>query len=122
MLELTTWDEVETVIKKSRIVLVAIYDSGNPMGRYISSLIDDISYYIEPAILVIKIDARTSTIPEKIGSVPKLQLYYNGLRIWEQIGFFYNPVSDKYAIRRGILYALRSRGLSPRNLGISLGF
>ena len=52
---------------------------------------------------------------------PRLQLYLGGELVWEQIGVFEgNMEADKFAIRRGILMALRRRGLRPRDLGMSL--
>ncbi len=123
MIDAKTWSDAERIIRENKIVLVGVFDSTNPMGRYISSLLDDISYYVEPAILVVKIDAASAERSPSLGdTLPRLRLYYKGEQIWEQIGFFFNPMSDKHAIRRGILYALRSRGLTPRSLGISLRF
>jgi len=123
VIDARTWADAEKAVRENRIVLLAIFDSTTPMGRYISSLVDDVSYYLEPVILVVKIDlAHAGPGPMHNDLTPRLRLYYMGKQIWEQIGFFFNPVSDKHAIRRGILYALRSRGLSPSSLGISLRF
>ena len=123
MIDARTWSDAERLIRENEIVLLGVFDSTSPIGRYVSSLLDDISYYVEPAILVVKVD--TAFVGNKPGSsnaLPRLRLYYRGEQIWEQIGFFFNPISDKHAIRRGVLYALRSRGLTPRSLGISLRF
>jgi hypothetical protein len=105
---------------------VVVYDSGDPVSRYLSSLIDSISTVLEPAMVIAKLDARL--LPELLDAIgvssaspPRLRLYLNGELIWEQIGVFEgNPYADKFAIRRGILMALRKRGLRPRDLGLSL--
>ncbi|MET1101243.1 MAG: thioredoxin family protein [Pyrodictiaceae archaeon] len=119
----TSLEEVKKIIDSSKLVLLLAYDSRAPNGRYISGLIDDIAYTIEPVVSVIKVDVSDNDeILEhlSIRSIPRLRLYLNGRIIWEQIGFFMNYSSDKYAIRRGMLKALRNYGLKPRSLGLRL--
>jgi thioredoxin-like negative regulator of GroEL len=121
MIEVESLEKLREVIASSKLVLVLIYDRFSPQSRYLSSLVDDLAYRIEPQILVVKVD--TSEVPEaarELGEPPRLLLFIEGERVWQQIGFFYNYYSDMYAIRRGILYALRSRNMTPRSLGIRL--
>jgi len=124
MLEVKALDEFKNLIESARIVLALFYDSRSPTGRYLASVMEDIAYAVEPIIAVARVDAATapSVVNHYASSIPRLQLYFEGEKIWEQIGFFYNYQSDKYAIRRGILYALRSRNTSPAKLGLSLRF
>ncbi len=111
------------IVQNNEFVLVLIYDSRIPKSRYLSELIDDISYSLKPVIHVVKVDkANVPQFVEKYApTLPRLLLFYRGSKIWEQIGFFYNPISDKKAIRRGLLHALRSQGYTPSSLGIRLG-
>ncbi len=126
VVELTSREQLESLLRSARLLLLVIYDSGDPVSRYLSSLVDSISAVLEPAVVIAKLDART--LPELLSAVgvpsaspPRLRLYLNGELLWEQIGVFEgNMYADKFAIRRGILMALRRRGLSPRDLGISL--
>ena len=124
MHEIKSLDEFKSLLESVRIVLVLFYDSRSPTGRYLAGIIEDIAFVVEPIIAVARVDAATTpaVVNRYVSSVPRLQLYFEGEKIWEQIGFFYNYQSDKYAIRRGILYALRSRNISPAKLGLSLRF
>ncbi|KSW11928.1 hypothetical protein CF15_03800 [Pyrodictium occultum] len=124
MLEVQAPNELEELIRSTRILLVLFYDSRSPNGRYLAGIVEDIARAVEPVIAVARVDAATlpGVVRRYARSVPRLQLYFDGEKVWEQIGFFYNSASDRYAIRRGILYALRSRNTSPSRLGISLRF
>ncbi len=114
---------LEELIRASRLLLVLVYDSRSPYGRYLSGLVDDMARSLEPVIGVVRVDAAEAPDAARVvGRPPRLALYIEGERVWEQIGFFYSPQSDRYAIRRGLLNALRSRGLSPARLRIRLDF
>ena len=121
MLEVETLEELRKTIEANRLVLILIYTSQSPQGRYLASLLEDFAFKVEPVIRVVKADtALVRGVEEEFGSPPRLLLYLEGKRIWEQLGFFYNYSSDMYAIRRGILSAPRRHDLTPRSLGISL--
>ncbi|ABM80767.1 hypothetical protein [Hyperthermus butylicus] len=121
MLEVETLEELRKTIEAHRLVLILVYDSQSPHGRYLASLLDDFAFKVEPVIRVVKVDAAlVRDVEKELGSPPRLLLYLEGKRIWEQLGFFYNYSSDIYAIRRGILYALRRYNITPQSLGISL--
>ncbi len=126
VVELTSREQLEKLMSSARLLLLVVYDSGEPVSRYVSSLVDSISTVLEPTMVIVKLDARL--LPELLSAIgvpsatpPRLRLYLNGELIWEQIGVFEgNMYADKFAIRRGILMALRRRGLKPRDLGLSL--
>ncbi len=124
VLELRSVEDIEELLKRSRLVLLLVYDSGSPDGRYLSALLDDIAYTLEPVFAVAKLDAAEApdVAARYARSMPRLMLFYKGKKVWEQIGFFYSSSSDRYAIRRGILYALMRLGLSPSSLGVRLSF
>ncbi len=116
-------EDLLRVVKSSRLVLVLVYDSRSPSGRYLSGLLDDIARSLEPVFAVVRVDtAVDSGVEEYTGKPPRLLLFVEGERVWQQIGFFYTPQSDRYAIRRGLLRALRSRGLTPARLGVRFSF
>lgn len=117
-------DTPEYIAGLSRLVLVLVYDSRSPTGRYLSGLLDDIARSLEPVFAVVRVDAASAPgLASRLArSMPRLILFYEGSKLWEQIGFFYSPGSDRYAIRRGLLQALRSRGLTPARLGVRLDF
>jgi len=121
MIEVESIEKLKEIITSSKLVLLLVYEKHSPQSRYLSSLVEDLAYRVEPQILVVKVDV--SEVPEAVreyGEPPRLLLFIDGERVWQQIGFFYNYYSDMYAIRRGILYALRSRNMTPRSLGIRL--
>ncbi len=126
VVEVTSRRQLQELIRSARLLLLAVYDSGEPVSRYVSSLLDSVSTVLEPAVVVAKVDGRL--VPDAISALkldsatpPRLLFFVNGELVWEQIGVFEgNPVADKFAIRRGILLALRRRGLRPRDLGFSL--
>ncbi len=126
VVEIKNRDELRELISKNKLVLIVLYDSSSPIGRYVASIADDVASVVEPVMLVAKADVRM--VPDapielglKKGASERLRLYIDGKLAWEQIGVFYgNPSADKYAIRRGILNALRSRNLSPAKLGLKL--
>jgi thiol-disulfide isomerase/thioredoxin len=121
MIEVESLEKLKNIINSSKLVLLLIYDKYSPQSRYISSLIEDLAYKVEPQILVVKADVtEVPEVAKEYGEPPRLLLFIEGERVWQQIGFFYNYYSDIYAIRRGILYALRSRNMTPRSLGIRL--
>ncbi len=121
MIEVSDPERLREIISSSKLVLVLLYEKLSPQSRYLSSLVEDLAYKIEPQILVVKVDvSEAREVSEEYGSPPRLILFIDGERVWQQIGFFYNYYSDMYAIRRGILYALRSRNMTPRTLGIRL--
>ena len=126
VVEIRSREQLSRLMGSARLLFLVVYDSGEPVGRYVESLVDAVSRVFEPAIVVAKLDARM--VPDTLealglgsASPPRLRLYLNGELVWEQVGVFEgNLYADKFAIRRGILLALRRRGLSPRDLGISL--
>jgi len=117
-------EEVQALLRRTRLALLLVYDSGAPQGRYLAGLIDDIAWWLEPVFAVVRLDvSRAPGALQQFGeSHPRLILFLEGRRVWEQIGFFYNSSSDRAAIRRGLLNALRRAGLRPSALGVRLGF
>ncbi len=122
--EVHSYEELIRITNSKKLVLVAIYDPLTPTGRYVSSLMDTLSLTFEPGIVIVKVDSRANPeIVERLAPSsrePRLVLFLDGKPIWEQIGFFTNIAADKYAIRRGILNALKQHGLTPKRLGIRL--
>ncbi len=117
-------EELLSILSKSRLAIVVIYDSRDVAGRYISGLIEDLSRSLEPVFSILVVDAAMSPLLARTlaKSYPRLLLYIDGKKVWEQIGFFYTSSNDRYAIRRGLLMALRSRGIKPSTLGVRLDF
>ncbi len=122
--EVDSAEKLEELIRSKKLVLVAVYDSLTPQGKYVSGLVDSIAFTVEPGILIVKVDWREAPdLASRLArgrSESRLQLYLDGRLVWEQIGFFNNLAADKYAIRRGILNTLREYGYTPRQLGIRL--
>ncbi len=107
-------EDLDRILGRRELVLLLVYDSRTPIGKYASGLADSIAYTIEPMISLAKMDiSRDRALEEAYAntSTPRFQLFYNGRVIWEQIGLFMSYGSDKYAIRRGILRALRRYNL-----------
>lgn len=117
-------EELLSILSKSRLAIVVIYDSRDVAGRYISGLIEDLSRSLEPVFSILVVDAAVSPLLARAlaKSYPRLLLYIDGKKVWEQIGFFYTSSNDRYAIRRGILMALRNRGIKLSTLGVRLDF
>ncbi len=124
VLQLRKPEELARLLSSSRVVLVAIVDSRSPHGRYIAGVLEDIDRSVGHVIPIASIDvAEAPGLARSVGGAPpRLLLYVDGSKVWEQIGFFYSSQSDRYAIRRGMLMALRSRGLTPARLGVKLDF
>lgn len=123
VLDVIDEQELERIMQRSRYVLVLVYSSAAPQGRYLSGLVDSIARSLEPVVAVVKLDSVYAPWAEDLlGSAPRLVFFKEGRKVWEQIGFFYESTSDRFAIRRGLLYALRARGLSPSKIGIKLNF
>ena len=124
VLQLRDRGELARLLSSSKVVLVAVVDSRSPHGRYVAGLLEDVDRSVGHVIPVASIDAAEvpSLAREAGGPPPRLMLYIEGSKVWEQIGFFYSASSDRYAIRRGMLMALRRRGLSPARLGVRLDF
>lgn len=122
--QVSSEEDLHNTILKSRLVIVAVYDSRGSSGRYISRLVEDLGKKLEPVFSVVIVDVADSPLLAKTlaRDYPRLLLYIDGEKVWEQLGFFYVSSSDRYAIRRGILMALRSKGIKPSSLGVNLNF
>jgi len=120
----TSMSELRELISTSELLLLMVYDSSRPDGRYLLGLMEDIARVLSPPFTTACVDAaNTPSLARSVASsIPRIMLFFRGKKVWEQIGFFYNSSSDKYAIRRGILLALRNRGYKPSDLGLRLTF
>ncbi len=117
-------EELSSILSKSKLTIIVVYDSRDVTGRYISGIIEDLSRSLEPVFSILVVDAAISPLLARTlaKSYPRLLLYIDGRKVWEQIGFFYTGSNDRYAIRRGILMALRSKGIRLSALGVKLNF
>ncbi|MET1129258.1 MAG: thioredoxin family protein [Thermoproteota archaeon] len=122
MIEVSTEEQLNELIRSSKVALILLYNSRDPQSRYVASIVEDIARLVEPAISTAVVDEadQPGIVQKYARTVPRLLLFIDGEKVWEQIGFFYTPSHDKYAIRRGILRALKSRGLTPSALSIRL--
>ncbi len=117
-------EELSSILSRSKLAIIVVYDSRDVTGRYISGIIEDLSKSLEPVFSILVVDAAISPLLARTlaKSYPRLLLYIDGRKVWEQIGFFYTSSNDRYAIRRGILMALRSKGIRLSALGVKLNF
>ncbi len=117
-------NELQELLGRRALVLLLIYSSQTPVGRYASGLADTLARTIEPVISLAKMDisddVKLSSEYNVAHTDPIFRLYYQGKLLWEQIGLFMNYGGDKYAIRRGILRALRKKGITPSSIGLRL--
>jgi len=114
--------KLEELLHQGKPMLVLVFDKKGSHGDYLARLVEDIARRVEPAITVVRVDTECSDARDLVGEAPRIALFVEGHKIWEQIGFFYNASTDKRALSRGMLYALRRSGLSPSRLGIRLDF
>jgi|GEM_PF-3735571 len=119
--EICDAEKLRAFIASNKLTLVFLYERNRRGGEYLSRLVEHIAWRLEPAIRVVHVDVGCAKeLEDMFGSAPRVALFIDGVKTWEQIGFFYSSTVDKKAISRGILHALRSRGLKPSQLGLRL--
>jgi len=103
LIDISSREELVRALKANEVVFIEYYDSSSENKDLSYYIMRELTKYIDPRILVLRIDVyKYPDLGGDVSHTPCLRVFYRGKMVFEQQGFFGDIELDMYVLRRSI--------------------